>query len=546
MGPCSKVYKELVSSMTCYEARKQLIEEFLKNYNFAGLVENRRCGVFAAGVVMTLVSYTDLDKYPLLLDTNRVSDHRKVLLSGMDKDGAYAIAGFIVSVVAAMYKAANGAKEMTIAEAREKAATSIRTLFSTSDKDLWKSSIVKDEKVVKMGMFSVINATKKTTVTNETGETQEKLQKKMHIRMSAAQLVMYAMTFGEGALFTMDTHGGAFESYSGLLFSLFLDGCSSSYYNGESRFTLAQFFERLSKTTLNDVPEIKLDHSAVASVQFATHRIEFNGSTPGYLRALGELSKSQEAFVVVNGRAAPYADLIAKSGKILFLLQCKSSVGIPDFTPETELRKMGFSNGDDQDITSFVDIIFPPQGVLNEKKLRRALKMLDFKKGELRKKLKNCVAKISGKKKEKLDPQKTGKEAGSENREGGTSVAPSKKEGNDAGGENTKDDLDGSLLRGKLSTSLLMQSLGCTIAVPVFICSDAGGEAAKVDLIGKVQGCSVNSFGWNNPAALLFAESGLERTVEAKESSTAPSPESKETTESKTLDQKDKNKSREV
>ncbi|CAD2217469.1 hypothetical protein AGDE_14988 [Angomonas deanei] len=305
---------------------------------------------------------------------------------------------------------------------------------------------------------------------------------------------MYAMTFGKGTLFTMDTHGGAFESYSGTLFSLFLDGCSSSYYAGR-RFTLAQFFERLCKTTLKEFPEIKLNHSTVAPVKFATYQIGFNEKTPDYLGVLGELSKSQEAFVVVNGRGAPYADLIAKSGQILFLLQCKSSVGTPDFTPGKELPKMGFSKGDDADITSLVDIIFR-KGELDEIKLQTALELLDFKKGNLRKQFKECA--------EELSKEKAGKEAGGVNGRSKTSVEKSTPD---------KADPDAALLKGKLLTSLLMRCLGCTIAVPVFICSDAGGKAAKDTLIGKVQGCSVNSFAWNNPAALLFIGGGIERSL---------------------------------
>ncbi|CAD2221572.1 hypothetical protein AGDE_16981 [Angomonas deanei] len=53
--------------------------------------------------------------------------------------------------------------------------------------------------------------------------------------------------------------------------------------------------------------------------------------------------KNQQAFVLVNGRGAPYADLIAKSGEILFLLQCKTSVARLEIDVEAELKKMGFN-----------------------------------------------------------------------------------------------------------------------------------------------------------------------------------------------------------
>ncbi|EPY16916.1 hypothetical protein AGDE_16542 [Angomonas deanei] len=53
--------------------------------------------------------------------------------------------------------------------------------------------------------------------------------------------------------------------------------------------------------------------------------------------------KNQQAFVLVNGRGAPYADLIAKSGEILFLVQCKTSVERLEIDVEAELKKMGFN-----------------------------------------------------------------------------------------------------------------------------------------------------------------------------------------------------------
>ncbi|CAD2222190.1 hypothetical protein AGDE_16791 [Angomonas deanei] len=52
--------------------------------------------------------------------------------------------------------------------------------------------------------------------------------------------------------------------------------------------------------------------------------------------------KNQQAFVLVNGRGAPYADLIARSGEILFLIQCKTSVKRLRVDVEAELKKMGF------------------------------------------------------------------------------------------------------------------------------------------------------------------------------------------------------------
>ncbi|EPY15774.1 hypothetical protein AGDE_16971 [Angomonas deanei] len=53
--------------------------------------------------------------------------------------------------------------------------------------------------------------------------------------------------------------------------------------------------------------------------------------------------ENQQAFVLVNDRGAPYADLIARSGEILFLVQCKTSVKRLKIDVEAELKKMGFN-----------------------------------------------------------------------------------------------------------------------------------------------------------------------------------------------------------
>ncbi|EPY19876.1 hypothetical protein AGDE_14990 [Angomonas deanei] len=218
---------------------------------------------------------------------------------------------------------------------------------------------------------------------------------------------------------------------------------------------------------------------------------------------------------------------------------------------------MGFSDKDDVEIEALVDALF--QGdVVDEEKLRKAIKILKPKKGNFHEKFKKCRDAICGKNEqvtadtgEQLEAesvantQRAGVQPAVQNEvvegaggkadgvcavlESGHSEGENSSEtmtttaGEDADAADKKEEADAeaALLKGKLLTGLLMRSLGCTIAVPVFMCTDSGTDEAKRDLIRDVGNCSVYSFGWNDPAALIFVGGGIERTVEIDDSPTA-------------------------
>ncbi|CAD2222032.1 hypothetical protein AGDE_16827 [Angomonas deanei] len=218
---------------------------------------------------------------------------------------------------------------------------------------------------------------------------------------------------------------------------------------------------------------------------------------------------------------------------------------------------MGFSDKDDVEIEALVDALF--QGdVVDEKKLRKAIKILKPKKGNFHEKFKKCRDAICGKNEqvtadteEQLEAESVanaqhagvqpavqneviegagGKADGvcavlesghNEGENGGEATTTTAGEDADAADKKEEADAEAALLKGKLLTRLLMRSLGCTIAVPVFMCTAKGTDEAKRDLAEDVGNCSVDSFGWNDPAALIFVGGGIERTVEIDDSPTA-------------------------
>ncbi|CAD2221126.1 hypothetical protein AGDE_15069 [Angomonas deanei] len=275
------------------------------------------------------------------------------------------------------------------------------------------------------------------------------------IRMSAMQMVVHAMSYGGGSLFTMNTAGGSFEVFSGALFSLFLDCCSLLHY-GKEQISFSEFFKNLSQTKIKNC-SIPGNHDTVKSMLFANYRIDTTGNMGDYLRAFREISQknAKTAFVVVNGRGAGYADLIAKSGDTLFVIQCKSSNDTPKIGVQEELCKMGFSDSDNENVESFVHLLDLDDSSLNDK-------VIEFIKGF-------------------------------------TLVSNQPK-------------MESSLFKGKVLTRLLMKALGCKTAVPVFICSTPKSIDKRTKLGSSIQNQPVNSFGWKDPAALLFVGGGIERS----------------------------------
>ncbi|CAD2218673.1 hypothetical protein AGDE_16037 [Angomonas deanei] len=427
MHPCREVYDEMVKSIEHYGERKRLLAEFLKNTHFEQLVQNRRCGVFAAEAVIGAISYTNLGKYPVELADEDLPDKEELLLSETDKEGVYSIAGFIVCVVVAQYKMSNGGKNFNTQKMRRLAATTIRTLLCCPRESLRTFSLIKDPDVIQTGMLGVITTPVKVGSND----------KKLLISVSAAQLVMAATNYGGRSLLTMNASGGSFEVFSAALFSLYLDGYSRSYYEAGKyeESTISAFLQSVSATTLVS-STVKVIHTNVAPVMFAKHQIAGGGylkTASSELKRLVEQS-AESAFVIVNCKGANYADLMAKSGDVLYLLQCKASRVNPTVKTSDELLKMGFSV---------------------------------------------VVQESPGKTKtQKKTPIET---------------------------KPTSDAVN--------TTKSLLSALGCTTAVPVFVCTEPKSHPVKEKLKSAVQIHHAKGFGWDGPAALLYFGRSIEQTT---------------------------------
>ncbi|CAD2220005.1 hypothetical protein AGDE_13955 [Angomonas deanei] len=561
MKPSPMLYAELVTK-TFAISPVSVFKILIRNNFFAKLVLNRRCAVMAVEVMKLLT----LTVQPVVnasgaMNSSDLNRTNHGLFSITDAEGAYALAGFLVCLVSAQYKAVNGASTLDADEAKEIVAKGIRAVLCCEDEKLGDVFSGFPTNPFRIGLF------------DSTFSSLGNGEQRVRISLSVAQQVMGATAYGSGALFTTNTTGGAFEVFSAAVFSLYLSGYSTKSSTGDGKAIkvttgadLSTFIKSVSATKFTSSYKNLLEHPNVSGILFALQWIAIIGSLESYLGVLSKYhgGKDKPAFVLVNGRNAPYADLIAKSGDILFIIQCKSSVKNPTFNVNEELRKMGFSDGAEETVDSLVNTLFP-EGTPDTDNFKMARDMLNFKKNNLRKQLKKCTAKIvanniergfvaseekrkeavSGASVEETDNVPTaqdgsGAATGQQNTvetatpEVGANPSEQSNVENDSGeaaSETTADadttdqtttpDPDVDLLKGKLLTSLLMWSLGCTIAVPVFVCTDPGTDKAKDDLKDLVQGHKVNSFGWNDPAALLFIGGGIERNVDIGSSSPA-------------------------
>ncbi|EPY16202.1 hypothetical protein AGDE_16789 [Angomonas deanei] len=471
-----------------------------ENHYYQRLVQNRRCGVFAVkriGELMStvkLVSSTAVAMNDYQKKRNKVTESQPDILFNLtDKEGMYAAAGFLVGAVAAEYKTLNGVQKMDPIEAQEIVAKDIRAFLCCEEKDFENVFSEFPQNPLELGLFDCRT------------EPQKDGKRLVTISVSASQQVMAATAYGGGATFTSSVSGGAFETFSATSLSSHFRGystiCSDTQnpIKGLPPANLSTFLNSVSAIKVKDTYNNPLVHPSVSGVLFAPHQIALNKTLGSYLSVLAQFHSCNDknenkdndenkdkdadkgqAFVLVNGRGAPYADLSAKTGNILFLVQCKSSIDTLKYTVEKELRKMGFSDKDDANVEALVSALF--QGdKLNKKKLEDAVTIIYSKEGDFHEKFKKCLDEICGKKEWQIA------------------------------------DSDAALLKGKLLTSLLMRSLGCTIAVPVFMCTDPGGEEAKEDLKDLVKSHKVNSFVWSDPAVLLFVGEGIERSVTVKD-----------------------------
>ncbi|CAD2221574.1 hypothetical protein, conserved [Angomonas deanei] len=333
MCPCDAVYTKILSSeKRMSEPVKKMVDLFLRNDFFWKLVENRRCGVFAAKLIRESVVHM----IPESLSIEDQSEEVPTFFSQEDMESITSIAGFIVCVVVAKYKMSNGGKNFNTKKMRQLAATTIRTLLCCPKESLRTFSLIKDPDVIQTGMLGV------TTTPVKAGS----IEKEILISVSAAQLVMAATNYGGRSLLTMNASGGSFEVFSAALFSLYLDGYSRSYYETGKyeESTISAFLQSVSATTLVRSTAM-VNHKNVRPVMFAKHQIAGGGYFETALSELESLvgQSKESAFVIVNCRGANYADLMAKSGDVLYLLQCKASREKPTLKAKDELLKMGFS-----------------------------------------------------------------------------------------------------------------------------------------------------------------------------------------------------------
>ncbi|CAD2221575.1 hypothetical protein AGDE_16745 [Angomonas deanei] len=377
-----------------------------------------------------------------------LTEEQKELFDSSDEEGAYSIAGSIASIVADQYRKSNGSSGKPIEDLKRIVATCVRALLCCPKRGYL--PIVNDTNVIKMGMLSVVSSPMKD------GSKDRKLE----VEMSSVQLVLGAMFYGDRSLFTTNPTGRPFVLFPASFFSLLIDSCSSFYYGGKTDVSLSAFLRPLSQTAIGDY-SAKMDHISVSSVLVSNERIEVPEKVQTYLRVLRELLRDNNgrAFVLVNGRGTVYADLIAKSANILFLIHCEKDAKTTTKNVPTALEKMGFSGSDSPAVDAFVE-------------------SLDMSGPNLEEQLENVMNKS----------------------------APEEGEVH-----TTVECLP--LLRGKLLTLLLMKELGCSIAVPVVMRREPRSADTKEKWIKYVEKYSFQSFGWNGPAALVLVGGSIERSA---------------------------------
>ncbi|EPY20644.1 hypothetical protein AGDE_14536 [Angomonas deanei] len=157
MCPCDAVYtKMLDSGVGMSETVKKMVGLFKRNAFFWKLVENRRCGVFAAKLIRETVVHMIPESLSIETNLEDQSEEVPTFFSEADMESITSIAGFIVCVVVAQYKMSNGGKNFNTQKMRQLAATTIRTLLCCPQESLPTFSLIKDPDVIQTGMLGVI------------------------------------------------------------------------------------------------------------------------------------------------------------------------------------------------------------------------------------------------------------------------------------------------------------------------------------------------------------------------------------------------------
>ncbi|CAD2219085.1 hypothetical protein, conserved [Angomonas deanei] len=340
-------------------------------------------------------------------------------------------------------------------------AKGIRAFLCCEDKDLEMAFSGFPHDPLQVGLFS------------RTETRRSDHRKTVKVSITAAQQVMASTGYGSQGHATTNTTCNPFGVFSASIFSLLLSGYSTNCFKREdgkkivlsSDATLSTFVNSVSATKVKGTYANLLKHKCVSDMLFSPLQMDEEGPLGWYWSFLSNcLGKdNKQAFVLVNGRNAPYADVIAKSGDILFLIHCQGGAETTKkMNVPTALEKMGFSGSDSPAVDAFVKELD-----MNEPKLAGQLDHF-------------------------MDNSASGES----------------KSGSDKKVESQR------LLRGKLLTRLLMKTLGCKVAVPVLMCDAPKHDEEKTKWVQRVEKTPVQSFGWNDPAALLFVGDSITRSAE--------------------------------
>ncbi|EPY16587.1 hypothetical protein AGDE_16697 [Angomonas deanei] len=458
MKSSSTLYEELVKT-SYFGNRKNFFGPFTRNECFARIIQNRYCAVLAVNAMDTLSrNVTHVACAAAAMCQSLTKEEELALCNLSDDESAYAAAGFLVCLVSSQY---NEAKGLNPNESKEMVAKGIRAFLCCEESDLEMPFSMFPRNPLQLGLF------------NRTKTQWRRDCQTVGISVSAAQQVMAATGYGSQGLWMTTVTDNPFGVFSAAVFSLFMSGYSTDCFKREDGKTIVLSSDAELSTFLNSVSATKvkctytnlLNHKSVGEVLFSPHQKAESGSLGSYWSALAESlggEDNEQALVLLSKSKHPYADVIAKSGDILFLIHCEGDAEATKMNVPGELEKMGFSGSDNPEVDAFVET-------------------LDMNGPNLEEQLDHFMDKsASGKGK--------------------------------SGSDTTAESLP--LLRGKLLTRLLMKALGCNIAVPVLMCSEPDDAKKKTKSVKCVENIPVQSFGWSDPPVLLFVGGDIERSTE--------------------------------
>ncbi|CAD2217009.1 hypothetical protein, conserved [Angomonas deanei] len=453
MKPSSFIFKEAMT-WGVYAKKSKAYGCLLENIFFSQLIQNRRC---ATVLLQEMLGIVDL-VLPLNWEAKTMGlcgadEDNGAILTSSDKKNVHTISGILVGIVCDKYKAESRTEHLGPEAVRETVAKGIRAFLCCREDQAEKVFSGFPYSPLDLGLFD-------TTLSWAKDGTR-----RVTISVSAAQQVMAMAAYGGRLSFITGIRSCFFESFSACLFTLHLDGYSTRCIAGENNHRikilsdtkLSTFARSVSATNITGSYEALLQHTSAGNVLFAARSWEEDDLMYFFESTLQRVLclRSQEAFVTVNDPSFPYAEVIAKSGDILFVIRCKENVDTKTANAGDELNTMGFSNDCDASMDHFVEA-------------------LDLRGGDVSERLGGFMAKHTEKKGKSPEAWST--------------------------------------LHGKLLTRLLIKASGCSVAVPVLMCGEPRSAERKTEWVKSVQSCPVQCFGWNDPAFLLFVGGSIERS----------------------------------